>query len=311
MPDTERRILKGHQTRTVPRAPAWLLVLIGLGLIAAGGALVLVGAGGLRAEPRVPVPAVVLHAIGVVFVVLGAWLLALRIGDGLRDARARRLRRAMPGAPWLADHAWDPAGARDETGRRAAAALALAAILALFLVPFNWIAFSPRSGIHWSGRILSVAVTGAFDVLTVIVAGYALYLGWRRARFGPVFLRFERFPLALGTSARVWLRVPRPPVGCRVAATLRCIEERYVADGDSSSTLSEQVWADAVPIEPAWGQVGGSWNLPIGLRLPVGPYETRLAERPPRYWELDVRGEAPGVDFGATFLVPVYAPPAA
>ena len=69
-----------------------------------------------------PVPAVVLYAIGVVFVVLGAWLLALRIDDGLRDARARRLRRTMPGAPWLADHPWDPAGAWDETGRRAAAA---------------------------------------------------------------------------------------------------------------------------------------------------------------------------------------------
>ncbi len=145
----------------------------------------------------------------------------------------------------------------------------------------------------------------------MVVAGYAAYLGWRRARFGPVFLRFERFPLALGASARVWLRVPRPPAGCRLAATLRCIEERYVSDGDSTSTRSEQVWADTLPIEPAWGQVGGSWNLPIGLRLPVGPYETRLADRPPRYWELEVRGEAPGVDFGATFLMPVYAPRAA
>ncbi|HEX2501225.1 MAG TPA: hypothetical protein VHO73_07180 [Methylomirabilota bacterium] len=306
MPDTERRTLKGHQTRTVPRVAAWILVLIGLGLIAAGGALVLVGAGTLRPESHVPVPTPVPYAIGVVFVVLGAWLLAIRIGDGLRDARAARLRRTMPGAPWLADHPWDPAGARDETGRRAIAAAALAVTLALFLVPFNWVAFSPRSGILIWGRILFVVVTGVFDVLTVIVAGYAAYLGWRRARFGSVFLRFERFPMVLGTSARVWLRVPRAPAECRLTAALRCIEERYVADGDSSSTLSEQVWAETLPVDPAWGRIGEGWNLPIALRLPLGPYETRLADRPPRYWELEVHGAAPGVDFGAIFLLPVY-----
>jgi hypothetical protein len=177
----------------------------------------------------------------VVFVVVGTWLLAIKIGDGLRDARARRFRRTMPGAPWLADYPWNPGGAWDETGRWTTVGAALAVILGLFLVPFNWVAFSSRSGIPLSGRILVILVTGAFDILTAVVAGYALYLGWRRVRFGPTFLRFERLPLALGTSTRVWLRVPRPPAGCRLAATLRCVEERYVTDGDSSSTLSEQV----------------------------------------------------------------------
>ena len=311
MPDTERRILKGHQARTAPRVPAWLALVIGLGLIGAGVALGLVGAGLLRPTPRVPVPAAVPYAISVSFVVIGAWLLAYRLEDGLRMARTRRFRRTMPGAPWLADHPWDPAGAWDETGRRAVATAILAVILGVFLVPFNWVAFSPRSGIDLWGRILFVVVTGAFDVLTLVVVGYAVYFAWRRVRFGPVFLRFERFPLTLGTPCRVWLRVPRPPADCRLAATLRCIEERYVADGDSSSTQSEQVWADALPIETAWGRVSGSWNLPIGLRMPLGPYETRLADRPPRYWELEVRGETHGVDFGATFLMPVYAPRAA
>jgi hypothetical protein len=188
-------------------------LLIGLGLIAGGPALVLVGAGILRPEPRVDAPVAVSYAIGVVFV----------------------------------------------------------------------------------------------DVLPVVVAGYAAYLGWRRVRFGPGFLRFEGFPIRLGTSTHVRLQVPRPPLECRLTATRRCVEERYVSDGESTSTLSEHVWAITRPVERPSARFGGGWNLPIELPVPQGPYETRLADRPPRYWELEVQGETKGVDFGATFLLPVYA----
>lgn len=306
-PDTERRILKGHPARTAPTVPAWLAVVLGLGLIVGGTALVLVGAGILTPKPHLAFPMAVPYAMGVVFVVVGAWLLALKVGDGVREARARRIGRTRPGWRWLADHPWNPAGAWDETGRRAAATAILAVILGLFLVPFNWVAFSPRSGIDLWGRILFVVVTGVFDIITLIVAGYAVYFGWRRARFGPSFVRFEQFPMLLGTPTRVWLRVPRPPAERRLAATLRCIEERYMSDGESTSTVSEQVWAIALPVGPATGQVDGGWNVPIELPVPRGPYGTRLADRPPRYWELEVRGAATGVDFGATFLLPVYA----
>jgi hypothetical protein len=92
-----------------------------------------------------------------------------------------------------------------------------------------------------------------------------------------------------------------------LTAALRRIEERYVADGDSSSILSEQVWAETLPVEPAWGRIGEGWNLPIAIRLPLGPHETRLADRPPRYWELEVHGAAPGVDFDAISLLPVHS----
>jgi len=34
---------------------------------------------------------------------------------------------------------------------------------------------------------------------------------------------------------------------------------------------------------------------------------TRMSGEVPRYWELVVSGEAPGVDYGAVFLLPIYA----
>ena len=35
-------------------------------------------------------------------------------------------------------------------------------------------------------------------------------------------------------------------------------------------------------------------------------YETHLHDISPRYWELEVAADTPGIDFKATFLVPVY-----
>jgi hypothetical protein len=32
-----------------------------------------------------------------------------------------------------------------------------------------------------------------------------------------------------------------------------------------------------------------------------------MSEEPPRYWEIETKGEAPGIDFKSRFLVPVYA----
>ena len=44
-----------------------------------------------------------------------------------------------------------------------------------------------------------------------------------------------------------------------------------------------------------------------GLAREIVGYSTGLGERPPRYWELEIEGNAPGVDYKAGFLVPVYA----
>ena len=52
----------------------------------------------------------------------------------------------------------------------------------------------------------------------------------------------------------------------------------------------------------------GEPGRPLELRfdLPSHVPGCALSERPPRYWELEVTGQAPGIDYGGSFLVPVY-----
>ncbi len=56
---------------------------------------------------------------------------------------------------------------------------------------------------------------------------------------------------------------------------------------------------------------GGAGLFVVGCDLPRDGRDlgTDLVSAAPRRWEIRVRGAAPGIDFDATFLVPVYAPP--
>jgi hypothetical protein len=311
MADLDRKELPGHQVRSQPGVSAWIAVSVGVALVGAGVLLGLYLAGKV---PRVGKPRaapVLVLPFAVVVALLGLSLLASEVARRLRAARARRLGLAGVGQPWLADHRWDPRGAQDDTFRRALRNLAGALLIGLFLVPFNWLAFGPGGELPAMGRVFFGLVTGLFDVLVVGLFGYGLYLLARRATYGSSFLRFQSFPFLMGRPMAANLRLGRRVPGDRpLVATLRCVEESWENRGsESASTVCYQLYADSRAIAPPFARTGEGWEASLGFKLPELPIGTRLAARPPRYWELEVRSEGPGVDYAATFLVPVYEQP--
>jgi hypothetical protein len=228
-------------------------------------------------------------------------------GRGLREeARRRRVRAARPDEPWLADHPWRPDRAPDdgaaEVGRWLWTAGFLAAFLAVLAVPVL---------VAWpgEGRLPAGILLGVLGLSVPAAAGRGLYLLARRARHGRSELRFLGFPFFLGDALEAELVRPRggPSLG-RVEATLRCVQERYVRAGVTSrkqTLLDLRVLHEQKAVVEA---AGDRLRLPLRFRLPDdGALATALAENPPRYWEIAVASAVPGVDFGATFLVPVYA----
>ncbi len=326
MPDLERRQLAGHQARSQPQTATWVPIPIGIALLTAAVLLTFYLARGLSrvllhlgvhedaiasfaGMPRPP--PVLVFPFALVAALLGISLLASPVSRLLRARRARRLARSHPGAPWLADHSWDPRGSPDYTLPRAVRSLGGALLVGLFLVPFNWLAFFSRGELPLVGRVLFGLVTGFFDVLVIALFVYGLYLLVRLAAYGTSFLGFERFPFLLGTPLAAGLRVGgRGPADQRLVATLRCIEESWESrDTESASTTCYQVYADTREVAAPFARVPGAREAHLVFDLPALALGTRLAARPPRYWEIEVRAEGPGVDYAATFLVPVYERP--
>jgi hypothetical protein len=226
---------------------------------------------------------------------------------GMREERRRRrVRAARPDEPWLADHPWRPDRALDgdaaEAGRWLWTASFLAAFVAVLSLPL---------AAAWSGgsRLAAGVVLGVLGLSVPAAALRAIQLLARRARHGRSHVRFLRFPYFLGEALEVELVRERggPTLG-RIEATLRCVQERYVRAGVTrrkDMLLQVQVLHEQKAVVEAGGD-----RLRFPLRFPLpdgGALGTALAADPPRYWEIAVTSAVPGVDLGATFLVPVYA----
>jgi hypothetical protein len=283
---------------------------IGLLLAAAGGALALLAGRGAGAPPRSTVALGLAAACGLA----GAALLV----HGVRGLAARRRRDRLlaerPAEPWLADHPWRRGGTADETGREARRALAAGGVVTLMA---SGLAAAVLPSAAWPELLLPALVFGVIQLAALAVLARGVYLVLRRARHGVAELAFGRFPFLLGERLEVaLLREPGAPRLDGLTATLTCVVERWVErdeqDGDSPgrtrtrrSLERREAWSETRPVALVAGQ-----RLPVAFDLPRPGGEavgTALAEDPPRYWELTLSADLPGVDFGATFLVPVYA----
>ena len=297
--------LSGHTDRSGTTVHGWPAVIFGVPFAGMGTALtVLMALGKMRTTGNAPPWLGVM--LGGLFAVVGFILIVHGLKGVVQKSRAARGRAANPTEPWAWDHAWNPMGAEDDSKRQLRRNAQTAIMIAVFLVPFNWVSFfAPDSQIGF------IIVTGIFDLIVVGLGVRVWYLAARRRKYGVQMLRYRRFPFAPGEE--VELILPRTgPIATleRLEATLRCVQERYEVHrsgkNSSSKVVSYAVWSQAQMSEQGDGRRSTerefTWRFMIPAELPG----TSLSERPPRYWELEVFAAMPGVDYRKVFLVPVY-----
>jgi hypothetical protein len=303
-PDTKIVRLAGHPVLSETSSSVGqggCMLAFGLPFVGAGGYLAWV----LRFHPNQidyggPVmPMAFLYGFAALFVVSGLmlWLVAFRaIVNGLLFER--RLRRHSE-EPWLADRAWNPKGDRERPFSSAIQGLFGLGFLVLFLAPFHWWMWADT----W---IPGVFILALFDLLPLGALAYLLYSVGRAMKYGASWVGYDRFPFFLGETLEVRL-------GCRgrldrfekLTVTVRFIKVKQERSGSSNQTVCYQHWAEERVVDPSL--LADPHVLPVYVPLPLGDYGTWLSDDSPRYWEIEAKGEAPGIDFLARFLLPVYA----
>jgi len=300
-----RRVLGGH-TPHRPRAIHGVrAILFGSPFVAAGMFVVLAALNVIPTDETdytVPRGLVALH--GAVYFALPGLLLVLHGLAGVIGTRRRRQARSVA-PPWRWDHAWCEHGAQ-HTGRpeflgRVCGVVALAVSLA----PFHWFA----TEVDWPLR-LQIGL-GLCDAILLSAMAYAL-LGLLRAhRSGRTILKFDQFPYHPGEYIGVRFSLSRPREIGSLRFELRHIEEAYETRGsvkqrteDVVAYVSHEQTRELTREQAAWAC---GMDVAVGFHIPADAPGTALSERPPRYWELHVRGETIGPDLDETFLIPIYA----
>jgi hypothetical protein len=310
MPDFKRQRLSRQTTQGGLPASGIGAALFGMPFFLAGLAILLIGLKVIPVDPSsVHAPYWLVTLSGFIFLAPGAYFIL----HGLRGVAAARRREEMrfrrQDAPWLADYPWQREGIRDHGSNRWRKVLIGIAFVAVFLVPFHYFIFNEEDD---EVRIFRIALICA-DVAILCYAAWGVYLLLRHLKYGKSRLLFDRFPYHPGETLDVRFDNPGG-LGAydRLTMKLRFIEERVETHGRGrnrkTSLVLYQLYTDEQVIDQPGRIAPAEPAMPIHFPLPDDPELTnRLCEHPPRYWELEIKAETPGIDFDALFLVPVYA----
>lgn len=289
--------------------------VFGVAAASVGIAIVLMATGAIPVPGRIDAPPAMVAMIGAAFVMAGAMCTVHGVRGAQRKRRVRERLAEDPDRPWLADHPWDPTGTDCDRGRTIANVLIGLPLVLALLVPLNWFAFGHAAKSGW----FFVAVMGALDLVFGLAVWQSIYLLIRAATYGKSRLRFDTFPAFLGDRFTGRLETRFDLGGLRtLTLTLRFIEEYHVTVGTGRNRsvrhVKESLWTDTWTLEGR-ELSAHAHRLPIDRRLPdptgdaASAFVTTLAARPKcRYWELYCESDSRGIDWAASFLVPVYAP---
>ncbi len=225
--------------------------------------------------------------------------------------------RAYPDQRWMWQKRWNPAGARPVVAAILMPTVIFAAVAttACGIVAFATVALIAEPLARWAIVPFALGAVGAWVVVAVRVG--------KAFRFGRPFFAYDTFPFFLGVQVSGHL-AGLEAVGDfpQMTAVLRCVQERFSRGLLRSHQITETTRtvlreetrtfqpSDLVErADPASPIREERQVLPMVFPLPADAQETGQAADLAIRWELQVSIKRPGLDFDATFLLPVYRKP--
>ncbi len=212
------------------------------------------------------------------------------------EVQAREARQ--PDAPWLWREDWAARRITDGSRTQVWLAWGMAAFWNLVSLPGAIVAV--RAALHGGNRAALVALL--FPAIGLGLLVWAARATLRYQRYGVSRFELATLPAAVGHALEGTVRTPaglRPTEGFKVALT--CIRRVTTGTGRSRSTTEYVLWQDERQVP------GTGVGVPVAFAIPpdaVPCDATRASDR--TLWRLAISADVPGVDYAATFEVPVF-----
>jgi hypothetical protein len=230
--------------------------------------------------------------------------------DQLRNAALalssrRGLREQHPNEPWLWREDWAARAVQDASGFGATGCTWAFGLLWMMMCTPVVLAFVFTSR-YDDPKLWFVLL---FPLIGLAILGAALYMTLRRRKYGVSVCHLDHLPIAIGQTfrAQVEMRVAEIPESgfhVRLVSSRRVVRSR----GSRQSIDETVLWSDETTV----GR-GAAAVTPNGVRVPVAfaiPWQSEPADERNAgdrvIWRLHVQAEVPGIDYAATFELPVF-----
>lgn len=288
-------------------------MVFGTAMFAAGSWVGMIAAGYVGGTKNAP--DWVLWAAAVVFLAGGALIIGYGVADLMKRTRGKRDALLHPDEGWRADYVWMDADSLPgmksrDSGRWGMHAMGLL-MVGCFTAISTWVSMTvPRTGIHF----FLWTMTGVMYLVQLVVVIWIVKMVLRAIRYGTPRVVFESMPVRSGGMVTGTVMCPRGfRMLDRISITLRYVVESF--EHVSNQNSKKQIVCrgkvhDSWVIDDVSAQLGGfgtEGQIPIAFLIPEDAEDTNASDRPARFWDLEVRGEAKGVDFVHRFAVPVYS----
>lgn len=233
---------------------------------------------------------------------IGVFLIA---SAGFRSSeRVDALRAAHPREPWMWREDWAAGKSRSDAGSAAWFLWGFAILWNLISTPL--VIFLPgeiRDGNY-------PALLGfLFPLVGIGLVIAATRKTIQRVKFGESEFTLDRLPGVLGGDVAGTIVLPQGVAGAR-SFTVRLVNMHVRTDrsGKNTSTHETVLWqAEQVVMQTAPAMAGMPQRIAVRFRTPFDAHPTDERNPDSKYvWKMSADADVPGVDFAATFEVPVF-----
>ena len=176
-----------------------------------------------------------------------------------------------------------------------------------------------HTAVHGLGAILFGVLFLAMGVFGMLLSAgtvrsnpwfeRTLRLRWFAGSGGCLFAAFSILATIEGVRGMLWQRRKTRILASHPGAAWLA-DYRWNEKGEADRVLSRATrnfLADTIRIEGSAARSLAGRSVPVSFSLPMAARPTKLADKPPVYWEVEIIADNPGVDYKAAFLVPVYS----
>lgn len=241
--------------------------------------------------------------VGLIFTWVSLGILRARKTAAARHREQQEIRARYPHEPWM----WRPEW---QTGRIESSQRTLMITAVAFALFWNVIAWPVAVGVLLdTGAEPVVWLVLIFPIVGLGLGTWAVREAIRVRKFGISVFELAHVPgvVGRGIGGLVRTTVPlRPDEGFLVR--LSCIHRRTTGSGDDRSTSESVLWQESETVTDIDDDPEGDGVMvPVAFRIPADARSSDDSDSNDELlWRLEAAASVPGVDYKATFEVPVY-----